>query len=141
MNRFAAVLALVLCAFPVLAQSPDEASLAKAMDALSQAIIAADRPKLESLAAPELSYGHSDGRIQDRAVFIDALVTRKSVFKTIELTRQQVTFAGDLAIVRNHMSADIEPGGKPGHVELEMVFVWQKRGGEWKLVARQAYKI
>ena len=93
------------------------------------------------LAVPELSYGHSDNRIQDRAAFIDSLVTRKSVFKTIELTKQQVTFAGDLAIVRNHMSADIEPGGKPGHVELEMLFVWQKRGGDWKLVARQAYKI
>jgi ketosteroid isomerase-like protein len=133
--------ALLTFALPVNAQSPDEAAVARAMDALSQAIIAADKQKLESLAAPELSYGHSDARVQDRAVFIDSLLTRKSVFKTLESTKQTIAIVGDTAIVRNHMSADIEPGGKPGHVELEMLYIWQKRGGEWKLLARQAYKI
>ena len=142
MIRFAALLAAFLSfAFPVLAQSPDEAAVAKAMEALAQASIAADKQKLESLSAPELTYGHSDGRIQDRATFIDALVTRKSVFKTFDQTKQTIAIVGDNAIVRNHLSADIEPGGKPGHVELEMIYVWQKRGGEWKLLARQAYKI
>ena len=140
MIRLSALLATLLSlAFPVLAQSPDEAAIAKAMNELAQAVIAADKPKLEALCAPELTYGHSDGRIQDRATAIDALVTRKSVFKTLEQSRQTIAIVGDNAIVRNHMSADVDPGGR--HVELEMLYVWQKRGGEWRLIARQAYKI
>ena len=140
MIRLSALLATLLSlAFPVLAQSPDEAAIAKAMNELAQAVIAADKPKLETLCAPELTYGHSDGRIQDRATAIDALVTRKSVFKTLEQSRQTIAIVGDNAIVRNHMSADVDPGGR--HVELEMLYVWQKRGGEWRLIARQAYKI
>jgi uncharacterized protein DUF4440 len=140
MIRVAALLAgLLSLAFPVLAQLPDEAAIAKNMNELAQAVIAADKTKLEALCAPELTYGHSDGRVQDRATAIDALVTRKSIFKTLEQSKQTIAIVGDNAIVRNHMSADVDPGGR--HVELEMLYLWQKRGGEWKLIARQAYKI
>jgi ketosteroid isomerase-like protein len=140
MIRLAALFATLLSfAFPVLAQSPDEAAIAKAMNELAQAVIAADKQKLEALCAPEVTYGHSDGRVQDRATAIDALVTRKSIFKTLEQSKQTIAIVGDNAIVRNHMSADVDPGGR--HVELEMLYVWQKRGGEWKLIVRQASKI
>ena len=136
-----AFLAAVLTAFaiPAGAQAGDEAAVQKAMDAFSRASMAGDKAGLEALAAPEITYGHSDGRVQDRATFIDALVTRKTIFKTMDLTRQTIAIAGDTAIVRNHMSADVDPGGR--HVELEMIYVWQKRGGEWKLLLRQASKI
>ncbi len=64
----------------------------------------------------------------------------KSAFKTIDITKQTIQLVGDLAIVRGHFSSDIIPEGKPGHVELELLMVWQERGGEWKLLARQGYK-
>jgi ketosteroid isomerase-like protein len=136
-----AFLAAVLSAFaiPVGAQTADEAAVQKAMDAFSRASLAADKAALEALAAPEITYGHSDGRVQDRATFIDALVTRKTIFKTMDLTKQTIAIAGDTAVVRNHMSADVDPGAR--HVELEMIYIWQKRGGEWKLLLRQASKI
>ena len=54
---------------------------------------------------------------------------------------QTIQVVGDLAIVRAHFSSDIEPEGKPGHVELEMLMIWQKRNGAWKLLARQAFKV
>ncbi len=136
-----AFLAVALSAFAISAgaQAGDEAAVQKAMDAFSRASIAGDKAALEALTAPEITYGHSDGRVQDRATFIDALVTRKSIFKTMDFTQQTMVIAGDTAVVRNHMAADVDPGAR--HVELEMIFVWQKRGGEWKLLTRQASKI
>jgi hypothetical protein len=129
-------------AAPASAQPPDEvAAVARAVDSLSKAMIAVDKPVLESLTSDELNYGHSSGGTDTKSSFIDSLLTHKSAFKTIELSRQAIQVAGDLAIVRAHFSADIEPGGKPGHVELEVLMVWQKRNGAWKLVARQAYKV
>lgn len=136
-----AFLAVALSAFAISAgaQAGDEAAVQKAMDAFSRASIAGDKAALEALTAPEITYGHSDGRVQDRATFIDALATRKSIFKTMDFTKQTMVIAGDTAVVRNHMAADVDPGAR--HVELEMIFVWQKRGGEWKLLTRQASKI
>jgi ketosteroid isomerase-like protein len=130
---------LTAIAFSAGAQTPDEAAVQKAMDAFARASMAGDKAALEALTAPEVTYGHSDGRIQDRATFIEPLVTRKSIFKAMDFTKQTMTIAGDTAVVRNHMAADVDPGNR--HVELEMIFVWQKRNGEWKLLLRQASKI
>jgi ketosteroid isomerase-like protein len=142
MKTIVASFALMLAAaLPVLAQSTDEAAVARAVDALSKAMIAADKAALESLTAEELSYGHSSPKVDTRASFVDSIVTGKSAFKTIDLTRQTIQMVGDIAIVRAHFSSDIIPEGKPGHVELEMLMVWQKRGGAWKLLARQAFKV
>ncbi len=142
MKRIVASFALMLAAaLPAFAQSPDEAAVARAVDALSKAMIAADKAALESLTAEELSYGHSSPKVDTRASFIDSIATGKSAFKTIDLTRQTIQMVGDIAIVRAHFSSDIIPEGKPGHVELEMLMIWQKRGGAWKLLARQAFKV
>ena len=142
MQKLAASLLLLLAVgAPVAAQSPDEAAVARAVDFLSKAMTAADKAALESLTADALSYGHSSPKVDTKASFIDSLMTRKSAFKTIDLTRQTIQVVGDLAIVRAHFSSDIEPEGKPGHVELEMLMIWQKRNGAWKLLARQAFKV
>jgi ketosteroid isomerase-like protein len=142
MQKLAASLILMLAAsLPAAAQSPDEAAVARAVDSLSKAMIAADKAALDNLTADELTYGHSSPKLDTKASFIDSLMTRKSAFKTVDLTKQTVQVVGDLAIVRAHFSSDIEPEGKPGHVELEVLMIWQKRNGGWKLLARQAYKL
>jgi ketosteroid isomerase-like protein len=142
MKRIVASFALMLAAAcAAFAQSPDEAAVARAVDALSKAMLAADKAALETLTAEELSYGHSSPKVDTRASFVDSIMTGKSAFKTIELTRQTIQVVGDIAIVRAHFSSDIIPEGKPGHVELEMLMIWQKRGGAWKLLARQGFKV
>jgi ketosteroid isomerase-like protein len=141
MKKLASLLLLLAVSVPVAAQSPDEAAVARAVDSLSKAMIAADKAALESLTADELNYGHSSPKLDTKSSFIDSLMTRKSAFKTIDLTKQTIQVVGDLAIVRAHFSSDIEPEGKPGHVELELLMIWQKRNGAWRLLARQAYKL
>jgi hypothetical protein len=38
-----------------------------------------DKASLDKIAAPELSYGHSSGTIEDKAAFIEALVRVKMI--------------------------------------------------------------
>jgi hypothetical protein len=59
----ASVLLLLSISVPVAAQSPDETAVARAVDSLSKAMIAADKAALESLTAEELSYGHSSPKV------------------------------------------------------------------------------
>ena len=42
--------------------------------------------KLESLVSDQLSYGHSGGVIQDKKDFVDVIATKKTVYKSIELS-------------------------------------------------------
>ena len=143
MRKLAALFAALLfsLATPVLAQSADEAAVARQMAALEKATTTVDKAALESLVWPELSYGHSAGRIENKAQFVEALVSKKSIITKIESTKMTTSIVGDLAIVRGHTFLMSESTGKPVPTELEMLMVWQKRGGEWKLLARQAFKI
>ena len=70
-----------------------------------------------------------------------ALVTKKSVLSKIDLSKTTTSLVGDLAIVRCHFSGTSESSGKPVPTEIEVLLIWQKRSGDWKLLARQAYKI
>jgi hypothetical protein len=138
----AAVLALMLTAgAPANAQSADEAAVAKAIDALSNAIVAAEKTALEKITWPELSYGHSAGRVENQKQFIDALVTKQSVITAIDNVKMDTSLVGDIAISRGTMTFMVAGAGAPTKADLTLLLIWQKRGSEWKLLARQAYKV
>ena len=132
---------LAAVAAPAFAQSADESAIGRNMDALHKAMVSVDKSQLEGLTWPELSYGHSSGRIETKAQFVEALVTKKSILSKIELSKMTNSLVGDLAIVRGHFSGISESTGKPVPTEIELLLIWQKRGADWKLLARQAYKL
>ncbi|MEI8399692.1 MAG: nuclear transport factor 2 family protein [Alcaligenaceae bacterium] len=142
MTRFFQFLTcLVLTCSSAFAQSATEADVAKAMDTLNAAIISGDAQKLNAITGAQLSYGHSNGRLETKAEFVSALVERRSVFVKIEISKQNIVMMGNTAIVRNHLSGDTNTGGKPAHVELDVMYVFRLEGGDWKLIGRQAYKL
>jgi hypothetical protein len=142
MQKIAALFAILVAslAAPALAQSADEAAVARGMEALAKAIVAVDKAQLENLAWPELSYGHSAGRVENKAQYVDALVSKKSIVTKIDYSKMTTSIVGDIALVRGQMMFMVESTGKPVPTDLHFLMVWQKRGGEWKLLARQAYK-
>jgi hypothetical protein len=142
MTRFFQFLTcLVLTCSSAFAQQATEADVAKAVDALNAAILSADAQKLNAITGAQLSYGHSNGRLENKAEFVSALVERRSVFTKIEISKQNIVMMGNTAIVRNHLSGDTNTGGKPAHVELDVMYVFRLEGGDWKLIGRQAYKL
>jgi hypothetical protein len=114
--------------------------VAEHVEALRQAMLAPTQAALDGLAADALSYGHSSGMVEDKAAFIDALVSKRSDFRRIELTRQTIALSGNVALVRHTLDADTHDGGRPGHVTLKILLVWQQQDGRWKLLARQAVR-
>jgi hypothetical protein len=133
--------AVILVIGSVHAQSKAEKSVANGVERLRKAMVDGNREELESLVSDKLSYGHSGGHVDDKKEFVDKLTTGKSDFVTIELTEQTVSMSGKIAVVRHKLSAVTNDGGKPGEVHLLVLMVWQKQGGKWKLLARQAVKV
>jgi hypothetical protein len=120
-------------------QSGKEAAVTAAVEALRLAMVAADKASLDKLSLPELSYGHSSGRLEDKAEFIDALVSRKSDFSAIELTDQTVNVVNNIALVRHVFHGTRAKQGDK--VKLSILTVWLEQQGQWKLLARQAAKL
>lgn len=122
-------------------QGKDEKAVAAAVDALRKAMIDPTKEALDKIAMDQLSYGHSNGMVQDKATFIEAFISGKSDFVTIDLTDQTISIVGNTAIVRHVLSGSTNDNGKPGQVKIGVMTVWQKNHGEWKLLARQAVKL
>ncbi|WP_020601150.1 nuclear transport factor 2 family protein [Spirosoma panaciterrae] len=138
-------LALVtLCAvitLTSLSPAKDQDAVSQAVEQLRVLMISPDKAKLEALAADQLSYGHSSGKIEDKAAFVEALVSGSSDFVSIELADQVVTVVDNTALVRHKLLGETLDKGKPGQVKLSVLLVWIKQKGGWKLLARQAVKI
>jgi len=118
-----------------------EPAVAAAAERLRLAMIDPTPAALGALVADDLSYGHSSGKVDTKASFIGDLVERKSDFVSITITDQTIKVAGDVAVVRHTLAADTSDAGKPGKVALKILGIWQKQGGEWKMLARQAVRI
>ena len=116
-----------------------ESAVSAAVEALRKATIAADKSALEKLTAAELSYGHSSGRVETKAEFIEALVSGKSGFSAIELAGQTVNVVDRIAIVRHVFNATRRKEGDK--VKLFNLTIWMQQQDQWKLLARQAAKL
>lgn len=123
------------------AQDKQKANLLAAVDKLKNAMVSGERKALEEIAANDLSYGHSSGKLEDKATFVETIASGKSDFVSIDLKNQTVKITGKTAIVRHELHAKTNDGGKPGEVHIGIMLVWQKQGKDWKMLARQAYKL
>jgi hypothetical protein len=112
-----------------------------AVEKLRHLMVNPDEKALIEIAHPRLSYGHSNARMEDRAAFVDALVTRKSHFKKIDYKDQSIEIVGNTAVVRHILEADTFDGGVANSIRLHILTVWVKENKGWKLMARQAVKL
>ena len=126
---------------PAYPAGKQEKAVATAVEKLRMAMIDANKTDLENSVAEKLSYGHSGGKVEDKNSFVSNIINGNSDFVTIDLTEQSISISGKTAIVRHILKAKTNDSGKPGDVHLRILLVWQKQGGQWKLLARQAVKM
>jgi len=141
MKKLTVMLLIFAAGLGANAQSKDEVAVAAGVEKLRLAMVSGSKGDLESVLSSDLTYGHSSGKIENKDAFVDAITTKKSDFLAIELTEQTISIAGDVAIVRHILSASTNDGGKPGTVHLGIVLVWKKNKGDWKMIARRAFKV
>ena len=122
------------------AESADEAAVAKAVEALRKAIFGQEKPQLEALCAAQLSYGHSDGRVENKAQFINGVMTRKAILTSLTLSDHTIAIVGADAIARHTWVSESETDGKPTSTKIGVLQVWHKQDGAWKLLARQSVR-
>lgn len=130
-----------LSAFTVSAQSKHEKAVAAAVETLNQGILDPEKSLLENIASNELSYGHSGGKVQNKSEFVEDLLHGTFDFLTVNTTDQKIIISGKNAIVRHIFIAKATNAGTPVDLRIGNLLVWKKEHGQWKLLARQAFKL
>ena len=123
------------------AQAGDEAAVTAAVETLRKGLLEPDKAKLEQVASPQISYGHSDGRVETKEQFINGVMTRKQVVKSLDFPELKVAVVGNAAIARHIYLSQSELDGKPTTTRIGALQVWQKQDGAWKLLARQGFRL
>src|SRR3982750_1994519 len=115
---------------PAFAASADEEAVAKAVEAFRAAQVAADAKAFDALCAAELSYSHSDARVEDKAAFIANATNGKSKWLSLEYQDTKIAVVGPAAIVRFHWVGESEAvaDGKKSSTNLHILMNWQKQG-------------
>lgn len=125
----------------VFAQSKSETKAEQAVSFLVKALESGSRSDLETIASEELTYGHSNGKIEDKKAFIEELTNGNSDFVSIKTSGQTVHVTGNIALVRHRLDATTLNKGVAGEAHLYVLMVFRKENGSWKLLARQAAKV
>jgi ketosteroid isomerase-like protein len=123
------------------AAAADEAAVAQSIEALRQGVLQQDKAKLDQVCASQISYGHSDGRSETKEQFINGVMNRKQVQKSLTFPEMKVFVVGNNAVARHIYLGESELDGKQSTTRIGALQVWQKQDGGWKLLARQGFKL
>lgn len=123
------------------AQTKDEKAVAEAVETLRKTMVDPDKATLDRLTSVKLTYGHSSGKVEDKASFVNSLISKTSDFESITLSNQTILISGNTAIVRHNLDGATIDGGKPATVKLHVMLVWNQKGTSWQLLGRQAVKL
>ena len=123
------------------AQSKDEKQLMAQTYLLSHTVFGTkDSNMLESLFAKTATYGHSRGNVQTREQAIAGISQNQSTYTDTSVSNISVIFGDDdVSIVRYLFKAtEHTKDGKAVPLNLNIMLVWIKEKGKWKLFGRQA---
>ena len=139
-------------AFPVLAlgllsaasafAGADEDAIAKNLEAFRAAQAAGNTEVIASICAEELSYSHSNAKIDTKASLLNGIATANYKWTSLEYKDPTIRIVGPAAIVRFNFVGEQEfTDGKKTPQNLHILMNWQKQGNDWKLLSRAATKL
>lgn len=108
---------------------------------LYAAMVEKDKSVLQELTMEKLTYGHSSGTIENQSEYVDGVLNGAFQFSSISPEDQNIEISGNTGIVRHIFKGEGTNSGTPARVNIGCIMVFQKQGRDWKLLARQAYKL
>ena len=111
-----------------------EKDVLAAMDAYKSAMLKRDAMALDKIFHKDLSYSHSNGKLETKAEAIAAATTGTTVTEIMDFTDSKVRIYGNTALVRG----DVRVKSSTNDLKLSVLHVWTKSPQGWQMVARQS---
>lgn len=131
---------MLLCLTSMNLLAADE-TLSKTVASLNQALTLKDTVTLKKLLHKKVTYGHSNGWIENKRAVIEDLYNGKLVYKNITTGPLTIMEEENIASVRTDTEVDIIYEGQELKMKLHVLQVWIKEKKGWLLISRQSTKI
>lgn len=143
MKKLLPFLLLSLFALNSFSQTKAERSVGQALLEVHKAVfVNKDSVELDRLFAPEITYGHSGGKLETRQETIHNVGNNKSTYTGITATQIWILVTKKTAVTRYLLSGtETRANGEAIPLHLNIIQTWVKRHGKWKMLARQAVKV
>ena len=140
MSKLFPLLALIACSGFAAERSAEGVKAAE--KSWASATVAGDEATLKQLLASDLTYTHSNGETDTKAVFIDNLKTGARKYHKVDHESMEVRLYGNTAVLAAVAAVETsQKGGKPNPVRLRFIHVWVWQQGRWQLVAHQSLRL
>jgi hypothetical protein len=124
-----------------LAGEVEQAVLA-AQDKRIALTIAGDLAGLGAAMSDDLTYTHSNAKVETRAEFLEAIRSGKSRYKSMTFDDRRVRVLGDsTAIVSGTCRVQVTSGGNDLDIRLRFTELYVKQAGAWKMALWQSTRV
>ena len=108
---------------------------------LNQALIESNDNQLVLLLNEDLSFGHSNGWVENKEELIRNNQSKYLVYEKISMDSKSVKSSDNTIVLRFQSITDAILNGKRISLKLHVCQVWIKTKGKWKLLVRQSTQI
>jgi hypothetical protein len=135
------IITFILLSALVNVATAQEAKVITAMKEFHQALVKKDTLAISQLTHPGLSYGHSNGWIENKTEMLKNNITRYIDYHTFTEDSIHAVVSGNVSCIR--FIANINSnfaGNPPTALHLKVLEVWVMDHQQWLLLARQAVR-
>jgi hypothetical protein len=115
------------------------AAVRAADDARLAATIAADPNRMNAIYSKDLRYAHSSGKVDTKAAFIAALVSKEAIYYSYDYQeRKFVPAAPGIVLMNGRVLLNVFTAGQRVDLDLRFLAVWREEQGVWRMMAWQS---
>ena len=101
-------------------------------------LLSNDIDAVEKLLGEDLSYVHSNGRMDNKETYMDALRSGRTRYLTMDLSDVTVRGWGDTGVITNIFDAKVQTANGEVNLHSRALLVYAKRDGRWQLIAYES---
>jgi ketosteroid isomerase-like protein len=119
----------------------DIAALTTQAHRWDRAIVAKDRAGIEANMAEDFRQIDGAGNVEDKASFVQDLVSAQLVIQPYTVEDFEVRLYGDVALISGRTRMSGSYAGKPFSTHYRYIDVYVRRAGVWQIVSVQISKL
>lgn len=134
------------CSFALAQTAPSSTSKVEReiqqLDSLRvQAMIHADSLTLARVLADDLTYTHTNGRVDTKAQLIASLISGRLTYEAIDYEQSQLRNYGAAAVNTGLVTMQVKAGEQRLQFQARFTCVYVRQGGHWQMAAWQSTRL
>lgn len=110
-------------------------------DERTAATKAGDPARLDAIFSDDLRYSHSSGHVDNKASYMQALTSHRTVYESFDYQERTFKVAGPgVVLMSGRVLIHSRNDGQPIALDLNFLAVWREENGRWRFLAWQSCK-